>query len=759
MKQEILFRRLFASLLLLAVSSFSWAYDFEVDGVYYYKNPDGTSVFVTYGNSNSYSGSVIIPSTVRYGGAKYTVTSIGEDAFRNCSGLTSITIPKSITSIDQSAFYYCSGLTSVTLNSNTIVSKNYSSISDIGSIFGSQVKEYVIGDEVTSIGNSAFRGCTGLISVMIGNGVTTIGDYAFSNCSDLTSITIPESVTNIGGSAFSGCSSLTSVTIPESVTDIGGSAFSGCSSLTSVTIPENVTSIGYHAFSDCSGLTSVTLNSNAIASKAYTSGSNLISIFGSQVKEYVIGDRVTSIGNYTFRGCSALTSVTISNSVTAIGDYVFEYCSGLTSITIPKGVTTIGSSAFYGCSGLTSVTLNSDAVVSKTYTSDSHLSSIFGSQVKEYVIGDGVTGVGERAFWYCDGLTSVTIPNSVTTIGNYAFVGCSGITSITIPESVTSIGGWAFEDCSGLTSVTIPNSVLTIGRGAFGGCSGLTSITVAEGNMKYDSRNNCNAIIETVSNTLITGCNNTIIPNSVTTIGDGAFRNCDDLTSITIPNSVTSIGRSAFSGCSGLTSVTIPESVTSIGLWAFSGCPGLTSIMVAEGNTTYHSRNNCNAIIKTASNTLVKGCKNTVIPNSVMTIGYSAFESCYGLTSITIPESVTNIGTDAFSECSDLTSVICYAEDVPNMGSDVFYDVPQSTATLYVPAASVDAYKAADQWRDFGTILPIDDELEGISPLLTSSEGDELDDAPVYDLNGRRLTEKPKKGIYIQNGKKYVAPF
>ena len=429
-----------------------------------------------------------------------------------------------------------------------------------------------------------------------------------------TAITIPEvyegrTVTSIGGYAFYNCSGLTSVTIPNSVTSIGNGAFFGCSDLTSVTIPNSVTSIGDAAFSECKGLTSVT-----------------------------IPNSVTFIGNDAFFGCSGLTSVTIPNSVTSIGKWAFHGCSGLTSVIVENGNPKYDSRN--NCNAIIEIATNT---------------LLYGCN--NTVIPNSVTSIGEDAFYGCSGLTSVSIPNSVTSIGDYAFFRCNGLTSVTIPNSVTSIGMSAFSDCSGLTSVTIPNSVASIGSYAFRNCSGLTSIIVENGNPKYDSRNNCNAIIETATNTLLHGCKNTVIPNSVTSIGSYAFRSCSGLTSISIPNSVISIGNDAFYDCSGLTSVTIPNSVTSIGIGAFAWCSGLTSIIVENGNPRYDSRNNCNAIIETATNTLYTGCMNTVIPNSVTSIGDQAFIGCSGLTSVSIPNSVTSIENYAFQNCIGLTSV------------------------------------------------------------------------------------------------------
>ena len=351
--------------------------------------------------------------------------------------------------------------------------------------------------------------------------------------------------------------------------------------------------------------------------------------------------------------------------------------------------------------------------------------------IKKIIIKNGVTSIGDLAFLECSNLTSVTIPNSVISIGSSAFSHCCSLTSITIPNSVMNIKQYAFYGCSGLTSITIPNSVSSIGYLAFYRCTGLTSITVDKGNTYYDSRDNSNALIETESNTLIKGCNNTIIPNSVKSIEDWAFSGCSDLISVAIPNSVTRIGKNAFGGCYGLKTVTIPNSVKRIGEYAFdacrnlisatipssvtyigesifNNCPSLISIIVEKGNTYYDSRDNCNAIIKTKSNTLISGCKNSIIPNSVTSIAPSAFDCCTGLLTITFPKSVTSIGYGAFFGCNALALIICKANTPPSCSSSDFYDVKKSIP-VYVPANRVNAYKAADGWKEFTNIKAITD--------------------------------------------------
>ena len=319
---------------------------------------------------------------------------------------------------------------------------------------------------------------------------------------------------------------------------------------------------------------------------------------------------------------------------------------------------------------------------------------------------------------YRENITAISLSSGITTIGNYAFSDITNLAKISMPSTLLSIGKNAFYHCASLSSITIPANVDTIVPFAFAGCSALTSINVHAKNTTYDSRNSCNAVIHTATNTLAVGCQNTVIPADVVKIGDAAFERatfsyieipntvteiaqyafygCEYLTTIDLPDNLTTLGYAAFRHCYALNEVVIPSTVTQVEGSTFSGCTSLTSIVVESGNTKYDSRNSCNAIIETATNTLIAGCQNTVIPNNVTSIGSQAFYQCSSLTSITIPNNVTSIGIQAFSSCSSLTSVTVEATTPPTLGTYVF----SSSPTCYIPAGTLSAYQASD-WAQY----------------------------------------------------------
>jgi hypothetical protein len=504
-------------------------------------------------------------------------------------------------------------------------------------------------------------------STINGYPVAAIGANAFSNQDAVSDVTIPNSVIDIGDGAFINCSGLTSVTFGNSVTNIGEQAFYECYGLTSVTIPAGVTTIGKDAFA-YNGLTNITVNAanpnyasagGVLFNKAMTA---LIQCPAGLAGSYTIPNSVINIGEDAFYDCYHLTNVTIADSVASIGDWAFFLCYGLTSVTFPDSLTSIGNYAFYQCSGLTSLTIGNRVATigTEAFYDCPHLTIV--------TIPDSVTSIGSDAFTYCRGLTNIVvsagnpsyassggvlfnkamttliqcpqgladlvgsyaIPNGVTNVGDGAFVGSSGLTpgltNVAIPDSVTSIGNAAFSANYGLKSITIPNSVVSIGNYAFSHCPGLTNVTIG---------------------------------SSLTSIGDWAFLGCSGLMSVTFPYSLTTIGDAAFVGCSGLTSVTIPDGVTNIGNTAFSSCPGLTNISVYGANPGYAS---AGGVLFNKTLTALIRCPEGLaggytIPDSVTTVGNSAFLHCSSLTNVMIGNSVSDIGTEAFYLCSGLTSM------------------------------------------------------------------------------------------------------
>ena len=523
--------------------------------------------------------------------------------------------------------------------------------------------------------------------------VTTL-DKVFKDNETITSFNELQyftKLTSIGDNAFDGCYNLTSVTIPKSVTSIGERAFYGCG-ITSITIPESVTSIGERAFYGC-GITSITIPESvtSIGNYPFSYCSSLASINVEQENEYYDSRNncnaiIETATNTLIAGCK---KTTIPEGVTNIGNNAFSGCSGLTSITIPEGVTSIGDYTFYGCSGLTTIT-----------------------------IPEGVTSIGDYTFYGCSGLTTITIPEGATSIGEYAFYQCSSLTSITIPEGVTSIRDYAFYGCRSLTSMAIPSSSRMIKAKAFSYCTSLSKIIVTDiaawcgiiydGNSAGDFPLYYAQHLYRDENTEIT---NVVIPKGITRIEPLAFRDAKFITSITIPSSVTFIGREAFRGMHSLTSINIPQGITSIEPYVLQDCQALISVSIPEGVTT---------------------------------IGEHAFRKCYSLTKVVIPSSVTEIGNYAFRACSYLKNVYCYTEDIPLTNSTAFNESPISSATLHVPATSIEEYKRTAPWSGFGTIVALTEQeiADVIEDVKTTTE------IVRYDIHGRQIST-PQKGINI----------
>ncbi len=537
------------------------------------------------------------------------VTTIGYEAFYDCTGLTSVTMGNSITIIGERAFIYCRSLTSVT-----------------------------IPDSVTTIGEYAFFDCAGLTNVTLGNGVTTIGSCAFVRCSselafnvhkdswaeeyaknnnhiyyyiygenEVKSISVTvtsklnfeidkETYTlnvNCIGDMLSFAENedppwiqynpyIKYIVISDGCTSIGNYAFENMRGIKSVIIPDGVTTIGYYSFYDCINLTSVT-----------------------------IGKNVTTIGKYAFYNCDSLTNVIIPDSVTTIGAAAFYNCFSLTSLTIPNSVTSIGGSAFRYCNGLTSIT-----------------------------IGSNVKSIASNAFRDCTSITNVTIPDSVTNMGESVFKGCVSLESVILSDTITSISKSLFYGCENLVDLIIPDNVKSIGNSAFYGCSSLVSINIPDG-------------LKSIDGSAFYGCSNlesVNLPDGLESIGEEAFYNCITLKNVTIPDSVTTISPYTFYGCASFTDITVPESVVAIGYAAFNSCSNLISIKLpssisAIGDYVFQ---NCS------------GLESIEIPECVTTIGNYAFYGCASLTSVYLPINVQSVGSNAFVSCTNLKKLKVY---------------------------------------------------------------------------------------------------
>lgn len=554
----------------------------------------------------AYEKDVVIPSVISIGNEKYSVISIGTHAFSDNISIRTVVIGDNVIAIKKCAFESCSNIRSVT--------------------FGKSV-EY--------IGDMAFRACSSLKAIHLPASVTYISDSAFNNIDSVTefvvsndnpnfsskngmlfnkdltelircppaikSFDIPDSVITIGINAFVGCKFLDVMTIPSSVTTINADAFINCKSLTEVTIPDNVRYLGPSVFHGCSGLTKVTLGSgiDAIHGSAFYGCINLRSI--------TIPDTVKKIGDYAFEKC-ALESISLPDTLESIGSMAFLNNKAIKSVTIPKNVTHIGERVFLGCIALTEILVDADntdfiSIDGVLYTKDmKNLMGYPAGKEGDFVIPDGVESIASNTFDRCVGLKSVTIPSSVTIIWNHAFYGCTSLTSIIFSEGLEYIEMNAFDGCSSLESVDLPDSLKVIPEHAFNNCINLSSVKFGSG-------------LETI---------------------------CD----------------LAFKDCTKLKSILIPANVSNIGTLAFLGCSALEEISIEGANITYSVKD---GMLFNFDKTILIRCNPTYkggyeLPDTVISIGDSAFRDCVGLTSIGNTQGLVSIGDSAFRGCKALAS-------------------------------------------------------------------------------------------------------
>lgn len=711
----------FFSFVLMALVSVlqGWAYDFEVDGIYY--TLTGTHTVSVDKGAYDYDGDLTIPASVSNGGHTYTVTAVADNAFKSMkvenvvlpeglttignssfqsSTLKSITLPSTLSSMGTSAFRECKNLTAIALPDalkdvteysfydcsmlKSISLSNYTKTIERYAFANTQIENVIVPSSVNVIGNFAFANNSSLKTLYIDNAPVVIGESAFYRCSSLENVELGNAVrelqcydrVNYNYGVFESCSNLKKIVLPSSLMEVGICAFRNCSKLYDVQISNNIQEIKSYAFQNCA-ITQIELPSSLISiSTSAFNGCPLSSIkFPSNLK---------TIARDAFRGC-LFSEITIPNSVITIGQDGFADCKNLKKVKIEDAAIRM-TGAFGGCSALTDVDLGKNVV--ELITGFQDYACFQGcSSLEKIILPNTLKTLPEYTFSGCTNLKDIILPNELISIGDGVFENCKGLKEINLPSSIQTIGSYAFNDCSQLYKILLPASLTSIGSFAFSGCNSLTCILIPESitNLGYNTFQSCSNL-ETV-----------IFDNTVVEIKNSCFLNCTNLKNVEL-GKVTSI-ESAFNNCTKLESITIPNSVESISE-AFIGCTSLKKIVIGTGTKTLNgSFQNCSKLT------------NVELKSKVLTsVGNNTFQNCRSLKKISLPASVTSIGQRAFEGCSVLSNVYMLPTTPPGINANTFSDY--NTPTLHVPAEAKTAYTKADNWKNFTNVVVIGSEAK-----------------------------------------------
>ncbi len=712
------------------------AFDFEVDGIYY--NTTGSKTVSVTSGTYAYEGDIVVPQKLTWSGDTYFVTAVEGTAFTSCSALNSVVLPEGVTLIEASAFKN-SSIKSVTLPS-TLTSLGNEAFRNCGNLTGivlpdalevikenafyqcPNLRTMTLGSQTVSIERYAFYQ-TPIEEVIIPSKVKTIGQYAFSNCAKLKSVVIDNAPVFIDNCAFKGCTSLETLDLGNAVIGFGyyyesryggSGAFQECTSLTKVVIPASVTEINW-TFMGCSRLHDVTLPNSLgiIGSHAF---------YGTAITEIEIPSSVKSILEDAFYGCP-LNAVQLPEGLKEIGFQAF-YGAPLSAVLIPQSVITIGFEAFAFCKNLRSLKIdNAEVNISGSFHDCTMLEDVdLGNNVISLGYGQQGGSWAKGSFWGCSSLKKIILPNSLIDIGAYSFQNCSQLTEIKFPDNIAKIGEYCFADCNKLKNVKLPSSLQKIGNHAFYGCSLLQSIILPTSltSIDYCAFLGCISLkdilipeqVTALGNDAFSGCTNletVVFDNSVVAIGNHAFVDCANLKNVEL-GKVTSIGTRAFWNCTQLETIQIPNTVESLS-GSFEGCTNLKKVVVGSG-------------LKALNEGVFSGCTKLVdvkINSKVLsTVGNYTFYNCRSLKKIELPASVTSIGQQAFAGCSELANIYMNPTTPPTINVNTFSDY--DTPTLHVPASAKTDYTKADNWKQFTKVIAI-----GTEPKATEAEIDALE--------------------------------